>query len=969
MKKELFLLAIGFACLCSLFAASTAQEVWATTGTTFAKVMTDAAVKVRRITTAKTATYVVALGSNGNVYSCATNAAAPATLATCNIASTAVFVDAAIASDGSKIIGLTNAGIVHAWAPSTGTIGAAAFTPANGAVIPTKICAAETTACALMTSITWTTVTVTTGSGYEFIGLECNAEGYAFVGRPVATATASGNLGSYAYAQAATTIVYTCGVSCTAATAVAAAPTGIVQAVPITGGFVALDSTGYIRKYASSSWSVVFDSSSSLFTGSPRVTAARLFSNALGTPTYQLFLATDGRLFQYNAGTPGGIDFAAIPLKASFNDQPIDSVVSPLLNKKFMDAAYFGNTVTQNGVILLTEGTCSWFTAFKQVDFNADESVGFPSFGEQSRRDRSVCGMCAAYSGCAFQIPPAEILSGDFGRNSLGGVCTPFDGTAPAHNVQFKMSMHVKACNLDAVLYGDKRTQIGTLNNQRRYRSDTWFPFPEDASLTINSVVYERTFLETVWPNMYARYFVQPPNRYLNVHIVVMTHDSKSLGDNIDLVALRTLQSTCNLVTLDNFHYTSIRESNPWAIDILQADMHTSFQTPSENGGICFAVYGDNQYPQKSGPSEYKIRLFYDPDFPNFECRDWLSSTTLGISTNPWQCTQFTSHTAESTALVVPYHPTAAVAGHATIKETLFKIGQGDRFVLPSGAYGFRLNRRTKTANDAVTAGYLYPRKGTPEVNGFVYAEEVYLKDGWEMNYGFTVLNKYLCGGDDGFCGGGDGFACFVHGITGPYDVATEINTASVGASAMANMGFSLVTNKKMMLVEHDTWHNKDFYDPKQGVEHWWINATEYVSYADNHVAIFAAGISTLGTIPLSGAAITLDHSKDQLIAATPSIPNMSDGDEHKVKLWYLPSFSTHAGTVTIFMDNMDRPVLVGEITMLQTGITPSATTDWVILNDRGGGYVGCMGSNNDSPQDLVMTYWNFNRYPGRVGY
>jgi hypothetical protein len=114
---------------------------------------------------------------------------------------------------------------------------------------------------------------------------------------------------------------------------------------------------------------------------------------------------------------------------------------------------------------------------------------------------------------------------------------------------------------------------------------------------------------------------------------------------------------------------------------------------------------------------------------------------------------------------------------------------------------------------------------------------------------------------------------------------------------------------------------------------------------------------------------MTLDHSGDQLIAATPSVPNLSDGEEHRVKIWYLPAFATHPGTVTIFIDNMDRPALVGEITMRPLGASKTVATDWEILNKRGGGYAGFVGANNDAPQDMTLTYWSWCRFPGCVGY
>merc|ERR1712178_138842 len=84
-------------------------------------------------------------------------------------------------------------------------------------------------------------------------------------------------------------------------------------------------------------------------------------------------------------------------------------------------------------------------------------------------------------------------------------------------------------------------------------------------------------------------------------------------------------------------------------------------------------------------------------------------------------------------------------------------------------------------------------------------------------------------------------------------------------------------------LLWSSRWNNLKLHDPKQGVSRWWINATEFVGYNDNHVAIFS-----------SNAGIESDHSLNEHFAATPSIPNLADGKNHTVKIKY------HGG-VTLF--------------------------------------------------------------------
>merc|ERR1712072_290322 len=75
------------------------------------------------------------------------------------------------------------------------------------------------------------------------------------------------------------------------------------------------------------------------------------------------------------------------------------------------------------------------------------------------------------------------------------------------------------------------------------------------------------------------------------------------------------------------------------------------------------------------------------------------------------------------------------------------------------------------------------------------------------------------------------------------------------------------------------TWNNLKLHDPKQGVSRWWINATGFVGYNDNHVAIFSS----------NGAALQSDHALNEHFAATPSIPNLVDGKNHTVKIKYWP--------------------------------------------------------------------------------
>merc|ERR1712167_254301 len=100
------------------------------------------------------------------------------------------------------------------------------------------------------------------------------------------------------------------------------------------------------------------------------------------------------------------------------------------------------------------------------------------------------------------------------------------------------------------------------------------------------------------------------------------------------------------------------------------------------------------------------------------------------------------------------------------------------------------------------------------------------------------------------------------------------------GCGSAATCGFQDCTDSisQVLAVEFDTWNNLRLHDPKQGVSRWWINATEFVGYNDNHIAIFS-----------SNGMMESDHALNEHFAATPSIPNLADGKNHSVRIKYWP--------------------------------------------------------------------------------
>merc|ERR1711907_288275 len=106
----------------------------------------------------------------------------------------------------------------------------------------------------------------------------------------------------------------------------------------------------------------------------------------------------------------------------------------------------------------------------------------------------------------------------------------------------------------------------------------------------------------------------------------------------------------------------------------------------------------------------------------------------------------------------------------------------------------------------------------------------------------------------------------------------TDAKNGGCGANGVCGFQSCLKAISMVVAIEFDTWNNLKLHDPKQGVSRWWINATEFVGYNDNHVAIFS-----------SNGVMQSDHALNEHFAATPSIPNLADGKNHTVKIKYWP--------------------------------------------------------------------------------
>jgi len=206
-----------------------------------------------------------------------------------------------------------------------------------------------------------------------------------------------------------------------------------------------------------------------------------------------------------------------------------------------------------------------------------------------------------------------------------------------------------------------------------------------------------------------------------------------------------------------------------------------------------------------------------------------------------------------------------------------------------------------------------------------------------------------------------------------------------------------------LLAVEFDTWNNPGLYDPKQGLAKWWVNATMFTGYNDNHIAVFAAD-------DVAGRGTSNNHAQSNHFGATPSVPAMADGQAHDVKIKYWASnpqgsrqlankkargvaydasipaqvdcqdnsaaanahdrnaapdhcypssvTNTEPGTLSIYIDNMQKPVLQVKITLLRPTkaynlVDPDV--DRHILDVNGNAYIGFSAATGGSRTGVMV--------------
>ena len=434
-----------------------------------------------------------------------------------------------------------------------------------------------------------------------------------------------------------------------------------------------------------------------------------------------------------------------------------------------------------------------------------------------------------------------------------------------------------------------------------------------------------------VQPQQFAYYFVKPDHSNYNFRIAVHT-----VNDNIDLYTRRDDDGSGRPDTT-NYHLTSVRESVPWAIDEDEYDfacLTDTLETSVLAGGTSYdstlghysqendlpncekwvaGVMGDNRYPQTVGSSEYTARFYLEFNFPDFECEDSSKGAKdingFSQASHKSMCVQNNLRFVRDADVVL----NSADAPQWVVRLTETRKRENNAFVRWREAGGV-------SYPDAQRSGAVW------------WHRKLHLWDGFETNFVFQITDPSQCGGEDKICDGADGFAFVItnddrqedgefdcpgadydNGVHGTcafdgYDDALIVCPAD--GLGYSNSKKSNTVNyfgnweecpyglKKSLAVEFDTFYNVERRDPKQGKQHWWINATEYISYNDNHLGVFMTTEPKYAHQPWGASQPMLKalHSDDENGAhfgSTPSVPTMADFQEHTVKIRYTRGFTT----------------------------------------------------------------------------
>jgi hypothetical protein len=549
---------------------------------------------------------------------------------------------------------------------------------------------------------------------------------------------------------------------------------------------------------------------------------------------------------------------------------------------------------------------------------------------------------------------------------------------------------------------------LATYTNKKVYVEDACEIKPGCCGFKVSSVVY---------PDRFAYYKIRPTHTNMNIRIIVKTTE-----DNVDLVVKKSA-----VPTTSSYDYKSVRESNPWALTVPQTQITCpafAGQTPSHGPSNCdywyIGVRGDNRYPQKTGASEYDLYVYTEFDWPNFLCSDAKSDQSdnkckwLGIMKNE-DANMISNDDQQAVMRLTPavnqckgsmYYSTKVhlYDGFETtfqFRMTGFSVGCNS-VLYPSGfcgggdGFAFVIQKHDDTQIGCTGAALGYAKvMADKQGNDWARHRCTVKSSDSELN---------ACDDDD------DGVfndACVVGAlcqVTGPKNGGCGSTGTCAFQSCTAGIG-------QLLAVEFDTWNNLKLHDPKQGVSRWWINATEFVGYNDNHVAIFSS----------NAAGLESDHALNEHFAATPSIPNLADGKNHTVKIKYWPQLidfgketdgsynrtnlkirgaghttniptcgdcedvntptkfpapdncyscklkNNKPGNFAVFIDDMKRPVLQTQISLRKSGSSTGTCydddRDRCVLDEIGNAYIGFTAATGGERANGRHTNGNHNKY------
>merc|ERR1711871_1813874 len=132
-------------------------------------------------------------------------------------------------------------------------------------------------------------------------------------------------------------------------------------------------------------------------------------------------------------------------------------------------------------------------------------------------------------------------------------VDTPFTVTADARSDYTKNDYNYESCWLSLGAEGGVLTadQDASYTNKKVYVEDACEIKPGCCGFKLTS---------SVQPDRFAYYKIRPPHSNINIRVVVTT-----IEDNVDLIVKKDA-----VPTTSSYDYTSVRESNPWALTVPQ---------------------------------------------------------------------------------------------------------------------------------------------------------------------------------------------------------------------------------------------------------------------------------------------------------------------------------------------------------------------------------------------------------------